>query len=90
MYKRQIFAVKGVTGGLAGASMKDLLGVIGTVIVVIVSLSLFVNVVSYTNTLIGAVGGEFEETIYGIIPLLIYVGIIAAAGWSSTRVLRKK
>ena len=84
-----LFAVAGVRGRLQGASVGDMLSVIGSVVLVIVSLSLFTNVITYTNTLIGVSAVGFGDVIYGIIPLVIYVGVIAAAGYSQVRAYRK-
>lgn len=91
LFSGGLFAVAGAKGQLAGASMKDMLSVIGSVVIIIVALSLFggtTSVISYTNTLIAASSG-FAVTVYGIIPLLIYIGIIAAAGYTQARVYRK-
>jgi hypothetical protein len=83
-----IFALAGVKGQLASAGMKDLFSVIGSVIVVIVLLTLMPNVMDYTADLIEASEG-FAVTIYSIIPLLIYLGIVAGAGWTSVHTYRK-
>ena len=83
------FAVAGVKGKMGGASMKDMFSVIGSVVLVIVSLSLFTTVITYTNTLIGASAVGFGDVVYGIIPLMIYIGVIAAAGYSQFRAYRK-
>ncbi len=72
-----IFAWKG-TGG---QNMGDLMKTIGLVIVAIVGLTFMSDIVDYTNDLIDASTG-FAVTLYGIIPLLIYLGIIAAVGWT--------
>ena len=84
-----LFAVAGVRGRLQGASVGDMLSVIGSVVLVIVSLSLFTNVITYTNTLIGASAVGFGDVVYGIIPLMIYIGVIAAAGYAQVRAYRK-
>lgn len=83
-----IFALAGVKGQLANAGMKDLFTVIGAVIVVIVLLTLMPNVMDYTAELIEASTG-FAVTIYSIIPLLIYLGIVAGAGWAGVSTYRK-
>jgi len=87
-----LFAVAGVKGRLQGASLGDMLSVIGSVVLVIVSLALFVNVITYVNALIvagGGAGAGFGPVIYGIIPLVIYVGVIAAAGYTQVRAYRR-
>lgn len=83
-----IFAVAGTRGLLAGATIRDMLEIIGAVVFVIVALSLFSNIITYTNTLIDASSG-FAVTIYGIIPIVIYVGIIAASGWTQVQAYRR-
>lgn len=83
-----IFAVSGTKGALSGASVGDLLSVVGSVVVLIVVLTMFVNVMTYTATLIAASSG-FAVTIYSIIPIIIYIGIIAMAGWTQVRAYRK-
>ncbi len=83
-----MFALAGVKGQLGGAGMKDILAVIGSVIVVIVAMTLFLSVVSYTSTLIDASTG-FAITIYSIIPLIIYLGIIVAAGWTQVSTYKR-
>jgi len=83
-----VFAIAGIRGQLAGANMKDLFAVIGSVVVVIVLLSMFPNILDYVKALIDASSG-FAVTIYGILPLLIYLGIIAGAGWIQVRAYRR-
>jgi hypothetical protein len=84
-----IFAVAGVRGKLAGASVGDMLSVIGSVVVVIVALTLFDTVLDYVNALIAPTASGFADVIYGIIPLVIYVGIIAGAGYTQVRAYRR-
>jgi hypothetical protein len=67
--------------GTQGATMGELMKTIGLVVVAIVGLTFMADIVDYTNTLIDASTG-FAVTLYGIIPLLVYLGIIAAVGWS--------
>ncbi len=77
-----LLALAGIKGKLAASGMSDMFSVIGSVVIVIISLNLMQNVVTYTNTLIAASSG-FAITIYGIIPLMIYIGIIAVSGWGA-------
>jgi hypothetical protein len=78
-----------VMGKIGDGSTKSLMGVIGTVIVVIIALSMFVSIIGYVDTLITASTG-FAQTIYGVIPIILYVGIIAGAGGvSAYQALRK-
>ena len=87
------FAVAGVKGKMKSASMADMFSVIGSVVLVIVSLSLFTSVITYLNALIkpafdaGTMG--FGEVVYGIIALMIYIGVIAAAGYTQFRAYKK-
>jgi hypothetical protein len=70
-----IFAWKGTNN----QGMKDILGVVSLVIVAIVGLTFMTNIITYTNTLIDASTG-FATTIYGMIPLLVYITVIASVG----------
>jgi len=62
-------------------SMKEMLTVIITAVIVIVGLTFMSSIVTYTNTLIAAGSGGFETTLYGIIPLFVYLVIIGLSGW---------
>jgi hypothetical protein len=66
-------------GKVGDGTTRSLMGVIITVIVVIIALSLFVSVIGYVDTLITGSTG-FAQTIYGVIPIILYVGIIAGSG----------
>ena len=77
-----LFALAGVRGQMAGASIADLLGVVGSVVVVIVGLTFLDSIMDYTWILVAASSG-FAVTIYEMIPLLVYIAIIAAAGWTT-------
>ncbi len=83
-----MFAMAGVKGKLGRVGMGQLMGVIGSVIVVLISLTLFQSVITYTNTLIDASTG-FATTIYGVIPLVIYIGIIGGVGYFQISTYRK-
>jgi hypothetical protein len=62
-----------------GIGIKDIMAAIGITIAVIVALTFFTSIIGYVNTLLtGATG--IALVIYGIIPLAIYIGIIASAG----------
>jgi len=82
------FAMAGVRGKLSNTSTSDLLGVVGSVIVVIIALTFMDDIITYVNALIDASDG-FAITLYGIIPLVIYLGIVAGAGWKAVSTLRK-
>ena len=64
-------------------SMKEMLTVIITAVIVIVGLTFMDSIVDYTNTLIAAGSGGFETTLYGIIPLFVYLVVIGLAGWQT-------
>ena len=81
-----IFVVAGVRGTKT-ASAKDLLSVVGSTIVAIVALTFMATIMTYCQTLIDASTG-FAVTIYSIIPLIIYIGIIAATGWNTAKTYR--
>lgn len=62
-----------------GASIADVLKPIGVVIAVIIALNFFVTVITSFNTLIAGAAG-FGQIFYGIIPLFIYMIIVALPG----------
>lgn len=80
-----LLAISGLfaAGKLAAGSMQDLLKIISAVIVAIVGLTFMDQIVDYVNTLIGATASGFEDTIYGIIPLVIYVFIVGSIGYGA-------
>ena len=85
-----LFAVAGVKGKMKGASMADMFSVIGSVVLVIVSLSMFTSIMTYARLLIVTTGGTgFGFVVYGIVPLMIYIGIIAAAAYVQVRTYRR-
>lgn len=74
-----------VSGGMFGmgkvgdGTVQGMLGVIGAVILTLVALTMFATVLDYVYALVSAATG-FGLVIYGIIPIVLYVGIIAGAG----------
>ena len=72
----------------SSASMREMLTVIVTAVIVIVGLTFMSSIVTYTNTLIAAGSGGFETTLYGIIPLFVYLVIIGLAGWQTVSRVR--
>ena len=82
-----VFAIAGAKGQLSAKPM-NLFAVIGSVIVLIVVITMFDNVMTYTAQLMAASSG-FAVTLYSVIPIVIYVGIIAMAGWASVSGYRK-
>jgi hypothetical protein len=78
-----------VMGKVGDGTTKSLLDVIGVTILLVVVLSMFTNVITYANTLIAASTG-FAQTVYGVIPIILYVGVIAGAGgYSAYKAFRK-
>jgi len=62
-----------------GASIRDIMEAIGITIAMIIALNFFDSAIGYVNTLLtGATG--ISAVIYGIIPLAVYIGIVASAG----------
>jgi hypothetical protein len=68
------------TGRVGDGSVGAMLKIVGEVIVSIVVLSLYASAVPYLRTLILAGSGTFAQTIYGIIPIVLYLGVVAGAG----------
>lgn len=66
-------------GKVAESSTKDLMQMIGGVVITILALNLFDSAIGYVDALITASSG-FAQTVYGIIPIVLYVSIIAGAG----------
>jgi len=72
-----LFAVTGMK--FKNVTIKDLLEVIGAVVVTIVALAMFSgSVIGYIDTLVTA-GSGFAKTAYGILVTIIYVTIISGA-----------
>lgn len=87
-----IFAVAGVKNQLRGAGMKDVLAVVGTVVIIIVMLTMFPTILTYTDNLIQAAitaGDNLGQVGFSIIPIVIYIGVIAGAGWTQAHEFNK-
>jgi heme/copper-type cytochrome/quinol oxidase subunit 2 len=87
-----LFTVAGLKGKIAGAGMRDILLVVGSVVVIIVMLTMFVTVLDYVDDLITAAvgaGDTLGEVGFGIIPIVLYIGIVAAAGWAQVSTYRR-
>lgn len=67
--------------GTGNQGLKDIMQVVGLVIVAIVGLTFMTDIIDYTNTLIDASTG-FAITIYGIIPLLVYLAVIGSVAYA--------
>lgn len=79
-----------VMGKVGDGTTKSLLDVIGVIVILIIALSMFTNVIDYVDTLISASTG-FAQTVYGVIPIILYVGVIAGAGgYSAIKAYRVK
>lgn len=65
------------------ATIGSIVTPIGIMIAMIIGLTLFSNVITYTSTLMAGTTG-IATVIYGIIPLAIYMGIIGSAGAYTT------
>ena len=85
-----VFGVAGIRGKTGNVSTKDMLSVVGAVVGTILALTLFLQVMTYVNLLIGHDATGFADVIYGIIPIVLYVGIIAGASAYGGVVYRKK
>jgi len=73
-----VFAVGGMRN--KNYTVSDMLTSIGSIIVSIVALAMFSgSIISYIDSLITA-GSGFAKTAYGIIPIILYITIIAGAG----------
>jgi len=70
-------------------SMKDMMTTIFTAVIVIVGLTFMSSIITYTNALIGATATDFEDTIWGIIPLFVYLTVIGLAGWQTYKGSKK-
>jgi len=72
-----LFAVGGMKS--KNTTIGDMLGMIGAVIITVIALAMFSgSIIGYLDTLITA-GAGFAKTAYGIITIIIYLGIIGGA-----------
>lgn len=75
-----LFAWSGVKGG-SSVSRKDMMVSVGTAVTMVIALTMFGIIISSCNTLYAAAAGSTAlQSFIGIIPLLVYVGIIIGAG----------
>lgn len=84
-----LLSVAGVKGKMGGASVGEMMSVVGAVVVTVLALNLFVNAITYVNALIAPSADGFADVIYGIIPIILYVGIISGATVSGVKAFRK-
>ena len=79
-----------IVGSWKGATtMKDMLEVIFTAIVIIVGLTFMLQILNYSVALIAAGSGGFETVMYGLIPLLVYLAIIGLSGWGTYKGVKR-
>ena len=84
-----LFAWTGSKGG-ASVGRKDMLVSVGAAIGITIALTMFTIIISSANTLYTAASGSTAlQSFVGIIPLLVYVGIIVGAGYAQYRTYRK-
>ena len=70
----------------------DLYRVFGVALGLLIILAFFPAIITAFNTVIGsasAAGDTLGTTIFPIIPVLIYVGIMVMGGWEESKVIRK-
>ena len=85
----------GAWKGTNQVNMGQIMQIVGITIAVIVGLTFMTSVVIYSNNLIGDVTTDFEDVIYGIIPLFVYLVIVSLpfiksyASWHSGKKSRK-
>lgn len=87
-----VLAIATSGGGDSAIGKGEMLKVILSVVVIVIMLSMFTNVITYCNALIGAAitaGDTLGEVGFGIIPIVVYVGILSAAGWTQVAAIRK-
>lgn len=72
-----------------GTSMKEMLSVIFTAVIVIVGLSFMTSILDYSVALIAAGTSAFETILYGIIPLFVYLAVIGLSGWQTYQGYRR-
>lgn len=87
-----LFTIAGLKGKMGSVGMRDILAVVGSVIVIIVMLTMFVTILDYVGDLITAAvaaGDTLGEVGFGIIPIVLYIGVVAAAGWTQVSTYRR-
>ncbi len=73
----------------SGSSMKEMLGVVITAVIVIVGLTFMLDILDYSVALIAAGSGGFETILYGVIPLFVYLAVIGLAGLQAFKGVQK-
>lgn len=66
-------------GKVGDGTIKGMMSIIGACVITIVVLNIFPNVITYVDDLITASTG-FAQTVYGVLPIILYIGVVAAAG----------
>jgi len=84
-----LFAWAGARGG-SSVGRKDMLVSVGSAIAITIALTMFTIIISSVNTLwTAAAGSTALQSFIGVIPLLVYVGIIVGAGYAQYRTYRR-
>ena len=87
-----MMAIAGKGGGSGSIGRGDMLAVVLSVVSIVLMLTLLEAAFTYLNNLLIAATAA-SDTIgtvgFGIIPILIYIGIIGAAGWTQVRTIKK-
>jgi len=91
LFSGGLLSVAGVKGRMQGASVKEMMSVVGAVVITVLALNLFDQAITYVNELIGPTASGFADVIYGVIPIILYVGIIAGATvYTGVKVIRRR
>lgn len=86
------FAISGLKNRIQSFGMKDMLMLIGSVVIVIVMLTMFETVLQYFANLVSAAitaGDNLGEIGFAILPIVLYIGIVAATGWANVSTYRR-
>ena len=78
--------------GGTGVGKSDMIKVIGSVILIVIALTLMDSIITYVGTLHAAAvtaADTLGQIGFGIIPIIIYVGINSLAGWAQISTVRK-
>ena len=67
------------SGQIKDADSKDVIAIVGEVVLAVLGLTFMTNIITYANNLIGADTTDFSALLYGLIPLVVYLAIVAMA-----------
>ncbi len=85
-----MMAIAGAKGGAAGRT--DMISVIGSVILIVISLSLMASVITYVELLYAAAitaSDTLGEVGFALIPVILYSGIVFGVGFTQARTIRR-